>query len=60
MLADAWEGMGDMRRARECDKKAKVAWKDRPTTKIEFSSCLRRDALELWAAGRWDEAVEAS
>lgn len=59
LLADAYEGQGNMRRARECDAKAKLAWRKsgRSSTCGDLASLLRRDALQLWAAGRWGEAT---
>ena len=60
LLADACEEDGNMRRARECDEKAKAIWqkRGRPSSSIELVNPLCREALELWAAGRWGEADE--
>lgn len=59
LLADAFEGQGGMRRARECDEKAETIWFARGQEERlgDFVASSRREALELSAAGRAEEAA---
>jgi len=58
-LADAAEGQGDMGLARDYDEKAKKHWSEfHGEGKFpSFVACHRREAMELLAAGRAEEAV---
>jgi tetratricopeptide (TPR) repeat protein len=62
LMADAFEGQGDMRRAREYDEKANKAWFDQSGHIRESAAlldCRRREAIELLKAGKALEAFEA-
>lgn len=60
LMADAFEGQGDMMRAREYDKKARKVWSDHIGNTGEAAvllSARRREAIELLKAGKALEAV---
>jgi hypothetical protein len=58
LLADAAEGQGDMKRAREYDEqlRKRIAWGNARIADDETVSAARRHALELLAAGKPHEA----
>lgn len=59
LLADAAEGQGDLKRAREFDMETLKVWYGQGGTSlnIEFVDCYRRQALEQLAAGLPHEAA---
>lgn len=59
LLADAAEGQGKLRQAREYDEKVKRVWFEHGGTSIsmEFTDAYRRWALEEMAAGRPHDAA---
>lgn len=59
MLADAAEGQGDLRRAREIDEATRKLWaKTGKALDSFFVGCDRRKAVELLNAGRPCEAAQ--
>jgi hypothetical protein len=61
LLGDAAEGLGDMKRAQECDYKARKIFLASGSTKpfTDLVSCDRREAIRLLAAGKPLEAAHA-